>query len=160
LEGDRIPLNVWVGTSVEDQTRADERIPALLKIPAVGRFLSVEPLLGQVDLSPIIVRDGSILHLAMDLRMCGVHWVIIGGESGPGARPCNVDWIRSLIYQCGAAGVPVFVKQLGARARDLVHDEDGNPLGTQNLLLTHPKGGDPADWPEDLRVREFPEGLR
>jgi protein gp37 len=151
------PANVWVGTSVEDRPRADERIPALLQIPAVGRFLSVEPLLGPVD-----VRCG-FDHLVHPDRPT-INWVIIGGESGPSARPCNVEWVRSLVRQSQGAGVPVFVKQLGARpvGRWTASPAEsglgeGWPAG---LKIAHPKGGDPAEWPEDLRVREFPAGLR
>ena len=130
ISGERIPLNAWVGTSVEDQIRADERIPALLQIPAAGRFLSLEPLLGPVDL--IMMRNGGLLGegerwldclrgRAFDSGDDGtnterIHWVIIGGESGRGARPCNVDWIRSLVLQCHGAGVAPFVKQIGANA--------------------------------------------
>ncbi len=175
------PPNVWVGTSVEDQIRAGQRIPALLKIPAVGRFLSVEPLLGPVDLErpmpgPDLGDEGSKICQPWFIQS-GIDWVIIGGESGTGARPCNIDWIRSLVGQCKAAGVPAFVKQLGARAYedDFAHTKEcwneqcalaGGPddcngeVIYDSLELGHPKGGDPAEWPEDLRVREFPEGLR
>lgn len=136
--GRNIPRNVWIGASVEDQKRADERIPELLKIPAAVRFLSVEPLLGPVDLSTS--EKGDV--------MAPVDWVIVGGESGPGARPCNVEWIRDIVRQCKAAGVPCFVKQLGS-----------NPImepGPITWPCEHPKGGEPDEWPEDLRVREFP----
>jgi protein gp37 len=92
------PENVWLGTSVEDQKRADERIPLLLSIPSKVRFLSCEPLLGPVELMPGASR--------MD-------WVIVGGESGHGARPMHPDWARSLRDQCLAAGVPFFFKQWG-----------------------------------------------
>jgi protein gp37 len=74
-------------------------------------------------------------------------WVIVGGESGPGARPCDLAWVRSVVRQCQAAGVPVFVKQLGANAR---------VNGVVQSL--HKKGGRPEEWPADLRVREFPAG--
>jgi protein gp37 len=156
------PPNVWVGTSVEDQTRADERIPALLRIPAVGLFLSVEPMLGEVNL-----YDSGAIRIAADDptgRCRDVDWVIIGGESGHGARPCNVDWIRSLVRQCRVARVPAFVKQLGANPTgrwtagpDKAGPGEGWPAG---MKITHPKGGDPAEWPADLRVRELPIGLR
>lgn len=149
------PPNVWVGTSVEDDVRMNQRGPLLSAIPARSRFLSMEPLLGPVD-TGLTYYDGPQWQFGENAP----DWVIIGGESGPGARPCNVEWIRSVVRQCKDAAVPCFVKQLGARARDLVHDEDGNPLGIKHLVLTHPKGGDPAEWPEDLRVREIPEGLR
>jgi protein gp37 len=93
--------NVWIGTSVEDQKTANERIPHLLKIPAAVRFLSCEPLLGPVDLKSQISNLKSI------------HWVIAGGESGPGARPMHPDWVRSLRDQCKDAAVPFFFKQWG-----------------------------------------------
>jgi len=137
----RPPLNVWIGVSVEDQERADQRIPELLRIPAKVRFLSVEPLLGPVDL------EDEWLSCKVGTNS-GIHWAIVGGESGRGARPCNVGWVRSVVQQCKTAAVPCFVKQLGAS----VFFED-----TNLNLLKHPKGGDPSEWPEDLRVREFPK---
>ena len=118
-DGDRVsdavrsgpwPLpNIWLGTSVEDQDRANERIPPLLQTPAAVRFLSAEPLLGEVEIfnmdGPIDVPDGMPSPL---------HWVIVGGESGPGARPMHPDWARSIRDQCEAVGVPFFFKQWGA----------------------------------------------
>ncbi|MEQ8822619.1 MAG: phage Gp37/Gp68 family protein [Sumerlaeia bacterium] len=92
------PANVWLGTSVEDQAAADTRVPALLKAPAALRFLSCEPLLGPVDLRP---------------WLDGIDWVIVGGESGPAARPMHPGWARSLRDQCVAAGVPFLLKQWG-----------------------------------------------
>lgn len=121
--------NVWLGTSVEDQTRADERIPHLLATPAALRFLSMEPLLGPVDLTMIQFpndRGGMECWDALDLHLVDnepmpagncegtINWVIVGGESGPGARPMHPDWARSLRDQCAAAGVPFFFKQWGA----------------------------------------------
>jgi protein gp37 len=159
--------NVWLGVSVEDQARADERIPLLLQTPAAVRWISAEPLLGPVDLRRIPFVDGDQRHkqdaLTGEALMYGtgingnpdivvrtepilkkLHWIVVGGESGPGARPCSLDWIRSLIEQCRTAGVPIFVKQLGAH-------------GTfAKRRLKNRKGGDPAEWPEDLRVREYP----
>jgi protein gp37 len=111
--------NVWIGTSVEDQKTADERIPHLLKVPAAVRFLSMEPLLGPVDLSdwlhPAAIERTPTPNGPVERRVNAslIDWVIGGGESGPNARPCNVEWIRSIVRQCKAAGVPVFVKQLG-----------------------------------------------
>ncbi|SEB77771.1 DUF5131 family protein [Rhodobacter sp. 24-YEA-8] len=102
----RWPLpNVWIGTSVEDQKTADERIPKLLAAPAAVRFVSAEPLLGPVkifnnDIGPD--PDGLLLD-----------WVIVGGESGPGARPMHPDWARDLRDQCVSAGTPFFFKQWG-----------------------------------------------
>jgi len=162
------PRNVWVGTSVEDQTRADERIPALLKIPAVSRFLSAEPLLDWVNLRLPNRSFGFPQHITKEGHAVGmpqgIHWVIIGGESGHGARQCNVEAIRSLVVQCKRAGVPAFVKQLGAVPiqgnRSVIRDPIFGYPNRRVPGITHPKGGDPAEWPEDLRVREFPEGLR
>src|SRR3990167_2481514 len=131
-EGDGLPLpNVWLGTSVENQHWADIRIPILLDTPAAVRFLSCEPLLGPVDLRQwlrIWTARGSV-----PVRL--LHWVIVGGESGPRHRPFDPDWARSIVAQCREAGVSCFVKQLGGL-------RPGNKL---------------EDLPEDLRVREFPE---
>lgn len=108
IEGQRIYHNVWIGTTVEDQQRADERIPALLKIPAKVRFLSCEPLLGPVDLK--LDRNGHSLQrtIGEDIR-----WVICGGESLAKARPMHPEWARSLRDQCASANVPFFFKQWG-----------------------------------------------
>ena len=109
-----LPLpNVWLGVSVEDQARADERIPDLLATPAAVRFLSCEPLLGPVDIGAVVRRallDGAIRN---DGKTTPLGWCITGGESGPGARPAHPDWFRSLRDQCAAAGVPFFFKQWG-----------------------------------------------
>lgn len=101
-----LPDNVWIGTSVENQETADQRIPHLLKIPARVRFLSMEPLLGPVDLYALFDKDGTVWSE-------GIDWVIVGGESGPNARPMHPDWVRSIRGQCQAAGVPFFFKQWG-----------------------------------------------
>jgi protein gp37 len=100
--------NIWVGTTVEDQKRADERILMLVDIPARRRFLSCEPLLGPVDLQYAAFNGADSLT-----SIAGIHWVICGGESGPGARPMHPDWARSLRDQCEAAGIPFFFKQWG-----------------------------------------------
>ncbi len=116
--------NVWLGTSVENQATADERIPHLLRCPAAVRFLSCEPLLGALDgldkylRCPICCYTPRDVSEQMDHRLCsgpgpGIHWVIVGGESGPGARPMHPDWARSIRDQCIAAGVPFFFKQWG-----------------------------------------------
>lgn len=174
--------NVWLGVSVEDQQRADERIPHLIRTPAAIRFLSVEPLIGPVDLDDDSqatfchwagkVVPGECEHgLGCRPRTFAdaVDWVIVGGESGPGARPCDLDWIRRVHGACDEAGTHIFIKQLGARPYD-----SGNEMGececpqwmescespthpTGLLHLRNRKGGDMAEWPEDLRVREFPE---
>lgn len=137
------PDNVWIGVSVEDQARADERIPFLLQTPAVVRFLSCEPLLG-----PVTLCAGE--HPAAEpcwLDRKAVGWVIVGGESGPGARPMRLDWAQRIVDDCRAAGVAVFCKQLGAKPVEFLTP----------LKLKDRKGGDPSEWPQSLAVREFPE---
>ena len=113
--------NVWLGVSVEDQLRADERIPLLLDTPAAVRFVSAEPLLGPVDLTKYM-HDSDCAFASIgriepctcsEPREVGLDWVIVGGESGPGARPMHPDWARSLRDQCAAARVPFFFKQHG-----------------------------------------------
>lgn len=118
--------NVWIGTTVENQQRADERIPQLLSTPAAVRFLSCEPLLGPIDLTDI-GWSGSISKQrgprgAVQQQNClskyGIQWVIVGGESGPNFRPFDLDWARSLQKQCEAAGVAFHFKQHGGRTPD------------------------------------------
>jgi protein gp37 len=178
--------NVWLGVSVENQATADERIPLLLQTPSAVRFVSYEPALGPVDFDNRWFinwtsgrKNGSTGPVTVGPRPA-VNWLIVGGESGPRARPCDVAWIRSAVRQCRAAGVPVFVKQLGAyiidrndagfdggpgewpamHVEDIEHDLDGTRDGYQGapvrVHISNRKGGDPAEWPEDLRVREFP----
>lgn len=154
--------NVWLGVSVEDQERANERIPLLLQTPAAVRFISAEPLLGPVNLqlewlAPFVDVDPSLQ------RTPRLDWVIVGGESGPGARPCHEAWVRSIVQQCQAAGVPAFVKQLGAfPIWSLVDGRQANGEGgTAAAARTaagalNPKCADPSEWPDALRVREFP----
>lgn len=117
--------NVWLGTSVENQRYADLRIPHLLATPAAVRFLSMEPLLGPVNMLPWLRRGKR------------VDWVIIGGESGPGARPMELEWAQDIVDVCRQYGVAVFVKQLGTVAGGKHHQD----------IETFPAG---------LRVREFP----
>lgn len=138
--------NVWLGVSCEDQQRADERIPWLLKTPAAVRFLSCEPLLGPINLQPHINAGGKFVNS----QAINCDWVIVGGESGPGARPCRMTWIRDIVRQCADAGVPCFIKQLGTNC------ETGYGVN-RKYVMTSKKGGDMAEWPEDLRVRQFPE---
>ncbi|KTS30484.1 hypothetical protein NS228_12800 [Methylobacterium indicum] len=119
--------NIWLGVSVEDQRRADERIPDLLATPAAVRWISAEPLLGPVDLKNIQPQDRAELDAlrGMDfdqgLPCARLDWVVVGGESGPGARPMHPDWARSLRDQCAAAGVPYLFKQQGAWAEVAEH---------------------------------------
>ena len=106
--------NVWLGVSVEDQIRADERIPILLDTPAAMRFLSCEPLLGPIDLNRIGLGAGEAWRSAFGTEdRPGVDWVIAGGESGPGARECSERWLSDLRNQTHAAWRPYFLKQLG-----------------------------------------------
>lgn len=113
--------NVWLGTSTENQATADKRIHYLLQCPAAVRFLSVEPMLGGIDLRDFlkhpampdrIVKPGS--SPVEYQTVVGIDWVIVGGESGPGARPMHPDWVRMIRDQCQAAGVAFFFKQWGA----------------------------------------------
>jgi protein gp37 len=128
MDGPVLP-NVWLGASVETQPYADLRLPHLLATPAATRFVSLEPLLGPVQLPEDEVRE--------------LDWVIVGGESGRGARPMHVNWVRAIRDSCQRAGVAVFVKQLGA-------------VWAAENTGRHAHGGDWSVWPNDLRVREFP----
>lgn len=104
------PRNAWLGVSAEDQKRADERVPDLLATPAAVRFVSAEPLLGPIDFNEIIPNP-----IAWNFKhgFDGLNWIIVGGESGPGARPMHPDWVRSIRDQCASAGVAFFFKQWG-----------------------------------------------
>lgn len=120
-DGVRVNMpHVWLGVSVEDQRRADERIPWLLQTPAAVRFVSAEPLLGPVDIAGYLRRMKSTNRVPGRAEVTeiipGLDWVICGGESGPNARPMHPDWARSLRDQCQAAGVPFLFKQWGAWA--------------------------------------------
>lgn len=192
---DRFLPNVWLGVSCEDQIRADERIPHLLQTPAAVRFISAEPLLGHIDLSGFVPNKAGwkpYVECRHGFDACPIcdsdpqpalDWVIVGGESGGGARRCRVEWIRSLRRQCKRAGVSCFVKQLGAhiitRNDDDFdgHDDDAWPdqIAMEDRVedringfreeyqgadvrvrLRDRKGGDFTEWPPALRVREFP----
>lgn len=166
-EWDFGPLpNVWLGVSAEDQKRWDERVPILAQTPAAVRFVSVEPMLERIELhnwfgdcnkGPCSHTEGRITKLPypqLPIAHPMIDWVIFGGESGRGARPCNVEWIRDGLAQCKAAGVSAFVKQLGARA---IEPSEDTRSGVQPAGCIHAKGGDPAEWDDDLRVREFPQ---
>lgn len=147
--------HVWLGTTVESQVEADRRIPHLLAVPAAVRFLSCEPLLGPVDLTDVTDRtvcapDIGEHHFSAlpdkddEPGENYVDWVIIGGESGPGARSMPRAWADDLVGQCRAAGVATFVKQVGSRPGP------DWPAGIKG------SGTDPAEWPAELRVQEFP----
>ena len=185
------PPNVWAGTSVESQKYAP-RLDCLARVPAQVRFVSVEPMLGPVDLNQWLGLHGNrdtdgLSEFDAPMPEPVINWIIVGGESGPGARPMDLVWARDLVGQCQQAGVACFVKQLGSEPMSGLGDQDlyeelielaQTPGGvrlsdrhgstfrrdTDGLRLGHylkfhdPKGGDMADWPEDLRVREMPAG--
>jgi protein gp37 len=152
-----LPLpNVWLGVSVENQHFADERIPLLLQTPAAVRFISAEPLLEPVNVGLYLSRDGMFPMPGFRDPLPGLNWVIVGGESSPSARLFNVEWARSIIAQCKAAGVPCFVKQLGRHPYDNRSSVPEAP--PYEFFFEDKKGGDMAEWPADLRVREFPAG--
>lgn len=140
------PPNVWVGTSAEDQERWDERRPHLFAIPARVRFVSYEPALGPVNFG--LGRYALPKHReSWPVERNNALWIIVGGESGHNARPFDIAWARWTVEQCRAAGVPVFVKQMGSMP---VADSAA-------VVFRDPKGGNPDEWPEELRVREFPD---
>ena len=137
--GGEVPGHIWCGVSVEDRA-AKSRIRHLQAAPATIRFLSMEPLLGPVG----------------ELDLDGISWVIVGGESGPQARPMRQEWAEDIVNQCRKAGVSCFVKQLGAhpilaqsKSRELaVGEHQRRDLGS--------KGEKIEAWPKRLRVRERP----
>lgn len=158
--------NVWLGCSVSDQATADEAIPHLLKSRDLSPvlFLSAEPLLSAIELSDVSRRADAVAQVGRP-ALSGISWLIVGGESGHNARPCHVDWIRSIVRQCAAASVPCFVKQIGAspvcREQGPMTsgaDWDSGAGEDREILsrLVDRKGGDPAEWPGDLRVRQMP----
>ena len=122
-----------ISTSVENQQTADERIPILLQVSAAVRLVSVEPMLEAIDLSPTWMDKHRYFEAGT------LDWVICGAESGPNRRPCKIEWGRNIVRQCEDAGVPVFVKQLNINGK-VSHNMD--------------------EWPEDLRVQEYPEILK
>lgn len=137
-----MPPNVWLGTTVEDQRRADERIPHLLRHRSVVRFLSVEPQLGPIDL-------GRYLD--------GIDWVICGGESGAGSRPTQVAWARSIRDQCASAGVSFFFKQWGHHVQ-VASTEVMIRLRTKNERLLD--GREWSDIPTPRAQRRLPADAR
>lgn len=171
---------IWLGVSVENQEYAEERIPFLLEAPASVRFLSCEPLLGPVDVRRYMwptcwswaagfptpeaaIAAGAYAERKRQSLVSAyarfIDWVIVGGESGPGARPFALPWALDIVRQCREASTAVFVKQLGARPFGKV-DGDGGIEATRVKLVDR-KGGDWDEWPwRTLVVREFPEVAR
>lgn len=166
--------NVHFGVSTEDQQRANERVAQLLLTPASVRFVSYEPALSHVDFTRIEHEPGgsggTVFINSLTGKMVSVgggqqlpklDWVIIGGESGPGARPFDLEWARSVVQQCAVTGTKCFVKQLGSAPHGIKDhiSHRGDPLPRPDgfyRFLTSKKGGDMDEWPEDLRIREFP----
>ena len=154
--GKPIPSNFYLGVSVENQAATDERVLSLLQIPAAVRFVSAEPLLGPIDLRQhlglyqeadfvtdwVDIGDGLVAMTRLGFPGWRRHdghklsWVIVGGESGPGARPMDPNWARDIRDQCVEAGVPFFIKQMGGHSNKRARLED---------------------IPHDLRIREFPK---
>ena len=108
FEGYDPPSFIWLGVTAENQEQADKRIPILLQIPAAKRFVSIEPMLGPMDIE-IYLNDGA---LCLETPQPALDWVICGAESGPGRRPMNKEWVRSLKEQCVSANIPFFFKQM------------------------------------------------
>lgn len=182
LDGD-YPVNAWVGVSAENQQQMWLRAEELKVVPAAVRFISAEPLLGPIDIAPfcdaLTERDRGFgfyqHHPACADEECprtcrgegypealagavpepdAFHWVIVGGESGSpnDARACRLEWIRKLVEECQFFGVAVFVKQLGTNPDSEVPDDL-----IQLELMKADKGDEPHEWPEDLRIQEFPK---
>lgn len=149
-----LPPNVWFGVSVEDQTRAIDRLPHLAEMQAAVRWVSYEPALGPVDFGPWLYGQawpstargrGGPGGMAVTADPGAIDWIVVGGESSQGgkaARPFDPAWARGVIDQCRDAATAVFIKQLGS-----------SPVG---LRLADSHGGDPDEWPADLRVRQQP----
>lgn len=119
--------NVILGVSCEDQAAADERIPYLLETPAACRMVSLEPLIGPIKMDPLWLYGSGFYVGGVWTRNPALDWAIVGGESGPGARPMHPDWARSLRDQCAQAAVPFFFKQWGAWAWDYNPPTDQDP---------------------------------
>lgn len=158
--------NLWLGLSAGNQTDLDRGIYNLLATPAAVHVLSLEPLCEMLDLSHYLTgvcQCHGAIDRDLSLHDCPyyksrVDWIIVGGESGPSARACDIEWIRYVVKQAGGAGIRTFVKQMGA---DPVYVKrgiwDGNPYAAQRgLRLRDQKGEDPSEWPEQF-PREWPE---
>lgn len=177
--------HIWLGVSAEDQQRADERIPLLLQTPAAVRFVSAEPLIEPISFRwknstplghlhprhkhPLPTELGQIITDEYD-GLRELDWIIVGGESGPDARPCDISWIRSIVQECQEAGVACFVKQLGKYPwhngigpfppKHIYREQTGqlfNKIGWLLSGFSDQKAGNIDEWPADLRVREFPK---
>ncbi len=163
--------NIHVGFSASTQADLNAGIKHLMQAPAAVRFLSLEPLVGPIDLTRVSITlrgpavvSGTVLGTnGGSFSPCGasgrgLDWVVVGGESGPGARPCDLQWIEDIVGQCKAAQVACFVKQLGAKpCRGLSLIPGKRPVANEWCHFRSKKGVDPGEWPESLRVRELPD---
>lgn len=145
--------NIWIGVSVENQKAADERIPLLLETPAAIRFLSCEPLLSAIEFSDVTNRSDAVSQIGKK-ALNGIDWVIVGGESGTGARPCKAVWIESIVKQCDEAKVACFVKQMGSNS---IYPPRNKFDSEYRKKFKNRKGGDIEEFPLRLRVRQMPE---
>lgn len=149
LFGGEYPKNIWPGTTAEDQRRLDERAPHLLDLHEFPvRFLSCEPLLSGIDLSFVLDNGYESNGPAGWVSHPSVNWVIVGAESGGGAREFKIEWAQSIRRQCEEYGAAMFMKQLG---RHPVSED-----GTKLYVGLDSKGGDMGYFPADLQVREVP----
>jgi protein gp37 len=170
--------NVGLGTSIENQQVAGDRATDLLDCPAAMRFLSCEPLLEELNLVSYKRNGGSYNYLLntwephksgaggavaggriSPFYNDGINWIICGGESGSGVRPCHIDWIRSLVQQCQQTKTAVFVKQWGSHAINSTPYIDGVVQSHFRVKLKSRKGGDISEFPADLQIRQFPHFL-
>lgn len=166
------PANVWFGASAATQAELDAAVKAIAGARARVRFLSLEPLIEEIDLHNAFYRprlsSGDPYKRKMTIPL--IHQVIAGGESEQRGkcRPCNITWLENLLEQCQSAGCAFFLKQMGSRAwtdnvnrwdfpdDDLEFESDGKHAASAFVHFKDPKGADPAEWPEHLRVQEFP----
>ncbi|SRR5579871_229368 len=154
--------NVWLGVTAENQRRADERIPQLLSVPAAVHWISAEPLLEPVDFrrwfpghkqdvthDELDAPDGAVVDGQERVgnswyRRKGIDWIIVGGESGANARPMKKEWATDILEQCRAGGAAYHFKQKGS-------------VLSAEMGCKDKAGKDPAEWPPELRVQEYPK---
>lgn len=151
LNGDQPPNNWWLGVTAENQEQAEKRIPMLLQIPAAVRFVSVEPMLGEILLHDP-ERDGFGNPLEIT-TLSALDWLVVGGESGPGARPMHPGWVRSLRDQCQSTRVPFFFKQWGSNPHQSAFETD--MVCAQMQAKKHGRMLDGREWEEYPRFVLF-----
>lgn len=143
--------NVWFGVTVCNQAEAAAKIPVLLSIPAAGYWVSVEPMLGPVDMRAEFLRLIDDATMTRGFRVARIGWVVCGGESGKGARTMDIRWVRSLRDQCRAAGVPFWFKQWGNNPTRPIEDEDEQ---------TPVPPTDSGDWIDGRKGHQLPDALK